>query len=181
MKRVIVLLTFAIFLVGCGYKPTSHYAKQKVKGNVFVDMHISIEDPKNSVIIKDTMTEILINRFGAKLVYDKSIADTLFYLKLNSVSMQVLQYDEDGFEQLYRAHVNIDVNYSSNTDKGSVTVSGIHDFSVDGQDEITEIQRFDAIRNASSKALEEVMSKIAVETFRKKPQTKLNEQSVNDN
>lgn len=169
IKKVLVSVLFLFFLVGCGYKPASHYAKDKVKGNVFVDMHISIEDPKNSVIIKDAMSEILVSRFGAKLVYNKNEADTILFLSLNSVSMQVLQYDAQGYEKLYRATVNIKVNYTSSEDKGSVTVSGTYDFAVDGQNEISEAKRFEAIKSASSKALEEVISKLAIETFRKEP------------
>jgi uncharacterized protein YcfL len=168
IKKVLVSVLF-LFLVGCGYKPASHYAKDKVKGNVFVDMYISIEDPKNSVIIKDAMSEILVSRFGSKLVYNKNQADTTLFLRLNSVSMQVLQYDAQGYEKLYRATVNIKVNYASSEDKGSVTVSGTYDFAVDGQNEISEAKRFEAIKSASSKALEEVISKLAIETFRKEP------------
>lgn len=169
IKKVLVSLVFLLLFVGCGYKPASYYAKEKVKGNVFVDMYISIEDPKNSVIIKDAMSEILVSRFGAKLVYDKKLADTKLFLRLNSVSMQVLQYDAQGYEKLYRATVNIKVEYASSEDKGNVTVSGTYDFAVDGQNEISEAKRFEAIKNASSKALEEVISKLAIETFRKEP------------
>lgn len=167
-KKVFVWSLF-LLLVGCGYKPASHYAKDKVKGNVFVDMYINIVDPKNSVLIKDAMSEILVSRFGAKLVYDKKLADTTLFLRLNSVGMQVLQYDAQGYEKLYRATVNIKVDYTSSEDKGSVTVSGTYDFAVDGQNEISEAKRFEAIKNASSKALEEVISKLAIETFRKEP------------
>lgn len=169
IKKVLVLAIFSLLFIGCGYKPASHYAKEKVKGNVFVDMYISIEDPKNSVLIKDAMSEILVSRFGAKLVYDKKLADTKLFLRLNRVGMQVLQYDAQGYEKLYRATVNIKVDYASSEDKGSVTVSGTYDFAVDGTNEISEAKRFEAIKNASSKALEEVISKLAIETFRKEP------------
>lgn len=169
------LLIFLLLFVGCGYKPTSHYAKQKIKGNVFVDMFISIKDPKNSVIIKDAMSEILVSRFDAKLVHDKKLADTTLFLRLNSVSMQVLQYDAQGYEQLYRATVSIDVSYASSSEKGSVKVTGSYDFAVDGQNDISEAKRFEAIKNASSKALEEVISKLAINTFKKEP-TKENEE-----
>ncbi|MFA7083341.1 MAG: LPS assembly lipoprotein LptE [Arcobacteraceae bacterium] len=169
MYKKVLILAFLLLFAGCGYKPTSHYAKEKIKGNVFVDMFISIEDPKNSVIIKDAMSEILVSRFGAKLVHDKKLADTTLFLRLNRVSMQVLQYDAQGYEKLYRATVNIHVKYASVEEKGSVTVTGSYDFAVDGQYEISEAKRFEAIKNAASKALEEVISKLAIETFRKEP------------
>ncbi|MFA7091229.1 MAG: LPS assembly lipoprotein LptE [Arcobacteraceae bacterium] len=172
IKKVLLLTLFLFVLVGCGYKPSSHYAKERIQGNVFVDIDVSIEDPKNSVIIKDAMSEILVSRFGAKIVYNKEIADTILNLKLNAVSMQILQYDAQGYAKLYQAVVNIKVDYLTNEKKGSVTVSGTYDFSVDGQDEISEAKRFEAVKNASSKALEEVISKLAIESFRKVPMTK---------
>jgi hypothetical protein len=172
IKKVLVSALLIFIVAGCGYKPSSHYAKERIKGNVFVDIDVSIEDPKNSVIIKDAMSEMLISRFGTKLVYNKKIADTVLNLKLNKVSMQVLQYDAQGYEKLYQAVVNIKVDYFSSENKGSVIVSGTYDFSVDGQDEISEAKRFEAIKNASSKALEEVISKIAMESLRKKPNDK---------
>lgn len=172
IKKVLVSALLIFIVAGCGYKPSSHYAKERIKGNVFVDIDVSIEDPKNSVMIKDAMSEMLISRFGTKLVYNKEIADTILNLKLNKVSMNVLQYDAQGYEKLYQALVNIKVNYVSNEHKGSVIVSGTYDFSVDGQDEISEAKRFEAIKNASSKALEEIISKIAMESFKKKPNEK---------
>lgn len=172
IKKVLVSALFFFLLAGCGYKPSSHYAKERVNGNVFVDLDVSIVDPKNSVLIKDAMSEILVSRFGAKLVYNKEIADTVLNLKLNRVSMQVLQYDAQGYEKLYQATVSIKVNYYSNNKKGTIRVIGTYDFSVDGQNEISEAKRFEAVKNASSKALEEVISRLAIESFRKKPITK---------
>jgi len=172
IKKVLLLTLFLFVLVGCGYKPSSHYAKERIQGNVFVDIDVSIEDPKNSVLIKDAMSEILISRFGAKLVYDKKLADTILDLKLNRVSMQVLQYDAQGYENLYRATVSIKVDYISNKNNGSVRVTGTYDFAIDGENQISEAKRFEAVKNASSKALEEVISKLAIESFRKVPMTK---------
>lgn len=168
-NRVVWAVLAVLFLVGCGYKPSSHYAKERIKGKVFVDMYVSLEDPKNSVIIKDSMSEILVSRFGATLVHDKELADTLVFLRLGSVSMSTLQYDEIGYEKLYRANVTINVKYDGPEGKGNFNVTGRYDFSVDGDNEISEAKRFEAIRNASSKALEEVISKVAIDSFRKEP------------
>lgn len=165
-KLIIAVLSIVLF-IGCGYKPSSHYAKERIQGKVFVDMYVSLEDPKNAVIIKDSMSEILVSRFGAELVHDKALADTIVFLRLQSVSMQTLQYDNVGYEKLYRANVSINVQYAGVKGEGNFNVTGKYDFSVDGDNEISEAKRFEAIRNASSKALEEVISKVAVDSFRK--------------
>lgn len=170
--RKVSLILFSIFLTaafltGCGYKPSSHYAKDKIKGKVYVDVDVDIEDPKNSVLVKDAMNEIVVSRFDRQLVTKKSEADTILIVKLNSVSMSELQKDEEGYVNLYRANVNINVKYNGPGGNGSVTVSGSYDFSVDDGSTISDSKRFEAIKIASNKALEEIVSKFAVESFRK--------------
>lgn len=169
MKRSLLLFSFilAFVLSGCGYKPSSVYAKKEINGNVFVDLFIDYKDPKNAVLIKDAMNEILVHRLGSNLVYDKSLADTIIDLKLGSVSMSEIQYDTQGYVKLYKATVSIAVGYKNKEKSNKFSVSGTYDFSIDGGGTITDTKRFEAIKNASSKALEEVLSKIAVASFKK--------------
>lgn len=158
---------FALFITGCGYKPSSHYAKDKIQGKVYVDVSVNLEDPKNSVLVKDAMNEIVVNRFGRQLVNSKALADTVLVVTLNSVSMSELQKDELGYVNLYRANVNITVSYKGTGGEGSVNVSGNNDFSVTAGSTISDAKRFESIKLASTKALEEIVSKFAIESFRK--------------
>jgi hypothetical protein len=170
VRNALILIAVVLLFASCGYKPSSHYAKQSVYGNVFVDINVNIHDPKNAVLIKDAMNEIVVSRFDGRLVDNKHDANTQLLLNLNGVSMQVLQYDNEGFENLYRAVVSIGVNYKNdNADQGAVSVRGTYDFAVDGQNEISEAKRFEAIKQASSKALEEVVSRLAILQFKKDP------------
>jgi DNA polymerase III delta prime subunit len=180
IKKVCVFVLLIVLFAGCGYKPSAHYAKERIKGNVFVDLDVSIEDPKNSVLIKDSMSEILVSRLGAKLVYNKDIADTILNLKLSGVSLQVLQYDALGYEKLYRATVSIRVEYITEGKKGNIRVSGTYDFAIDGVNQISETKRFEAIKNASSKALEEIISRLAIESFKKEPKKEELEEEENE-
>ena len=175
--RKVSLILFAIFLTaafltGCGYKPSAHYAKEKIQGKVYVDVDVDIEDPKNSVLVKDALNEIVVSRFDRQLVTKRSEADTVLIVKLNSVSMSELQKDEDGYVNLYRANVNITVKYNGPGGEGSVGVSGSYDFSVDDGSTISDAKRFEAIKVASNKALEEIVSKFAIESFRKEDMPK---------
>jgi uncharacterized lipoprotein YehR (DUF1307 family) len=171
-KKVLFLLfTFSISLsiIGCaGYKPSSYYAKKEMEGNVFVKMTISLEDPKNSVLVKDAMNKLLIQKLGSKLVNNESNADVIMNVVIDSVSMQSLQYDRLGYNKLYRAIVIIKVNYYRKDDgiRKSFSVDGEHNFSVDDGATITETKRFDAITTAADRALSEVLSNIAVSSFR---------------
>lgn len=167
----LLVSAFAVLLfTACGYKPSSYYAKEQLKGKVFVDLMINLKDPRNAVLIKDAMNEILVHRLDTKLVNKRELADTIVDLKLNSVSMNLLQDDERGYNKLYKAVVSIYVKYSNDNVTETFNVSGDYDFSIDDGTTITDTKRFEAIRRASSEALEEVISRIAVNSF-KKPET----------
>jgi len=167
LSHLLISIFAVLLLTACGYKPSSYYAKQQLKGNVFVNLIIDIKDPRNAVLIKDAMNEILVHRLDSKLVNKRSLADTIVDLKLNSVSMNLLQDDEKGYNKLYQAVVSISVKYRNDKISESFTVSGDYDFSIDDGTTITDTKRFEAIRRASSEALEEVISKIAVNSFKR--------------
>ena len=171
-KVLFVLFTFgfaSLIFSGCGYKPSSHYAKKELSGKVFVKLFIDLKDPKNAVLIKDSINQLLIQKLDSKLVYDESLADTIMNIKINSVNMQELLYDRDGYNKLYRALVDIKVDYFRKADqkRNSFIVDGEHNFSIDDGTTITDTKRFEAIKNASDDALNEILSKIAVQSFRK--------------
>ncbi|RXK03363.1 LPS assembly lipoprotein LptE [Halarcobacter bivalviorum] len=168
MKNSLLVLLVVFLFTACGYKPSSHYAKRQLEGSVFVNLIINLEDPRNAVIIKDAMHELIVHRLDSNLVFDKKLADTILDVKLNSVGMQELQDDEDGYNNLYRAVVTILVSYHKDGAKKSFTVSGDYEFSINKGSTITDSKRFEAIRNAATKALEEVISKLAVQSFEKK-------------
>ncbi|MAD42034.1 MAG: hypothetical protein CL623_06540 [Arcobacter sp.] len=173
IKKVLLVLftlSFCFFtLTGCGYKPTTHYAKKELSGKVFVKLFVDLKDPQNSVLIKDAMNQLLVHKLDSKLVYDEALADTIMNIKINSVSMTALQYDADGYNNLYRATVNINVKYNKKIEKTSrnFTVSGENDFSLGSSTTITDTKRYEAIKSASDDALDEVLSKIAIQSFKK--------------
>ena len=78
-KVLFVLFTFIISFsfFGCSYKPSSQYAKEEIQGNVFVKVTIDLEDPQNSVLIKDSINKLLIQKLDADIVNTESLADTI--------------------------------------------------------------------------------------------------------
>jgi len=156
-----------VFLTACGYKPSTTYVKKELGEKIFVNLIIDLRDPRNAVLIKDAMNELLVHRLDSKLVYDRRLADTIMDLKLSSVSLQVLQDDDSGYNKLYKAVVIIAVDYNNGSNKKSFSVSGDYDFSIDSGTTITDTRRFEAIKSAASEALEDVISTIAVQSFKK--------------
>lgn len=168
--KIFLLLGISLFtLTSCGYKPSSYYAKKQMDGKVFVNLIIDLEEPKTAVLLKDTVNQLLLQKLDSKLVYDKKDADIIMDLKIASINMQELQYDEDGYNKLYRSIVNISIDYvkKATKEKNSINVTGEHNFSIDDGTTITDTKRFEAIENASEDALEDVLSKLAIISFKK--------------
>lgn len=168
LKKSLFLLVISLLLTACGYRPSAYYAKKEMDGNVFVKLNVRLEDPKNSVLVKDAMNKILIQRLDSRIVSDEKLADVKMDLSISSIGFSVLQYDNAGYNKLYKAVVVVKVDYTrvDNEVKKSFTVEGEHDFSVDDGTTITESKRYDAIVNASNKAVDEILSRIAVASFR---------------
>jgi hypothetical protein len=162
------LLIFALFFTACGYKPTAFYAKQELKKDVFVDLKVRVEDPQNSVLVKDSVTKILMQKIGSNMVDKKELAVVLMDLTISSVSFSTLSYDKDGYNKLYKANVVIGVKYFDKESKKTknFTVDGEHDFVVDIGGTINDSHRFEAISKASDMAVTEILSKIAVASFK---------------
>jgi hypothetical protein len=167
MFKKVLLLCFALFLIGCGYKPTSHYAKQVVGKTVFVDLKVNIDNVQNSVVLKQSLKELIATRFDTKVVESKDAAETIMQLSMSKVSISELQYDSQGYANLYRATVSINVKYEVNGLRKDFTGTNYHDFSTDSAAVISDAKKEEAIKQASSKALENILSKIAIQSFKK--------------
>ncbi|MCT7609453.1 LPS assembly lipoprotein LptE [Aliarcobacter butzleri] len=170
-KKVLLTIfsvSLAFLFVACGYKPSTYYAKKEMEGNVYVKLDVSLVDPRNSVLVKDAVTKILIQKLDSNLVDKEKDADVVMNLGISSVNLSALQYDARGYNKLYKAEVFIKVDYyrKENGIKKSFTVDGEYDFAVDIGGTITDANRYDAITKASDQAVSEVVSRIAVQSFK---------------
>lgn len=167
IKKYLLVSVIVFILSGCGYKPASWYAKEAIQGDVFVDVVINVVDPRNAVLVKDAMNEIIISKFGNKLTKERSKAQTIVTLKLGTASLTAIQYNPTGYVRLYRSRVPVEVTYNNKNKKGAFTITGEHDFSIGDDTVISDSKRFEAIKNAASDALDEIVSRLAVEAYRR--------------
>jgi len=167
LKKALLFLLSFIFLVGCGYKPVSSYAKKEIHGNVYVSLHVNIDSANDSVFLKDTMNRLISGYLRGKLVSNKDIADTQVFLSLASVSHSTLTSDEDGYASKYRTSVVIGVKYfDKEDDVKAFTVSGYSDYSVANDAQVSDLRKNQAITDATDRALKKVFTKIALNNMK---------------
>lgn len=173
MNLKLILTSFFVvqfslfFLSGCGYKPTSYYAKNEISGKVYVDLQMDIENTQNSILVKDAMNEMVLNRFNAQLTQDKENADTQVLVRLARVTHSVMASDNEGYAKTYRANVTITVMYQKmGEQKKYISVSNYYDYNVEANSLVSDQQKQEAVKNAAKKALSDLFSKIAVNSFK---------------
>jgi len=160
--RVALAVFILILFSACGYKPTSIYTKDVLGDKIYAEVVISLEDPENSVLIKDAVNEAIVSQLRSKIVSEDE-ADTKFYITLNSVSFVPIQYDKNGYVIAYKTYVGIKTKYIDREKKShDIYTKGDYDFPIESSSLISDTKRFEAIKFASQKALDEVRSIISV-------------------
>jgi hypothetical protein len=165
---VLFMLNVVLFVLlsGCGYKPSAQYAKQVVGEKVSSEVIISMQDPENTVIIKDAIQQAVINRFHASLT-KRSAADTHLRIVLNNVSFSPLQYDENGYIVVYRTRVSLQIRRITGETSKLYPVSGYYDFVIEPNAIISDQARFEAIQFGAQKAIDGFAARVAAEGVRK--------------
>ncbi|AHJ13509.1 LPS assembly lipoprotein LptE [Sulfurospirillum multivorans] len=166
MKQLFLGLLIIAFISGCGYKPSSYYAKSALGDKIYAEVTISRQDPRNSVLIKDAVNEAIVSRFSGKLV-SKEQADSVLHVRIQSISFSPTVYDTYGYVIAYKTTVVLAMNYENAAKKvEKLTATGEYDFSIEANSVISDTNRFEAIRYAASDALDEFVSKIAIKGLR---------------
>jgi len=161
------IIHYSLFISGCGYKPASYYAKKEINGLVYTNIDINIDSTANSVLLKDTMNNMVLTQLGSELTDDKAKADTIVDLNLSNVSHSALTSDDEGYARTYRAKVSIIVKYTKKDAKTkNFSVSDYYDYNVASDVTLSEQIKDNAVQEAVKKALQELLSKSAVSNFK---------------
>ncbi|MDR3177940.1 MAG: LPS assembly lipoprotein LptE [Campylobacteraceae bacterium] len=155
MKKAVIFALSLFLSIGCGYKPSVHFAKNALGEKVYIYVNISREDPQNTVLIKDAVSSAFIDKFGSKIVA-KEFADTLLNVTLQSVTFEPLVYDKNGYVISYKTIAKLRIDYVLfSGEKGTTVTSGDYDFPIAADSIISDTKRFEAIRYASEDAIDE--------------------------
>jgi len=154
-----------ILLTGCGYNPSSKEARKVLGETVSTEIIISMEDPENTVVLKDALDASVIRRFQTNLRSRKD-ASTHLQITLNSVMFSALQYDSNGYITTYRTTINLSILRVTTEFTKRYSAKGSFDFAISPNAIITDQQRFDAIKNSATKALDSFVAQVSAEGVR---------------
>lgn len=147
-----------LFFAGCGYKPSSDFTRSSIGGSVYVEVEINAKEAISIPYIKDSMIEAVIRRFHSR-VKSEEMADTVMYMRLNSVAFTPLNYDSNGYVIAYRANVDISIRYKKHGAAYKIfDARGVHDFSVEPDSVISDTSRENAIKIGSNRAIDSFIS-----------------------
>ena len=152
----------AMILTGCGYKSAAHYAQSVVGESVSTEVLISMEDPQNTVIIKDAVNTAVITKFRTSLT-SKNASQTHLKIQISSVSFSPLRYDTNGYVTTYRTTVSMGITRRTLDKTHTYSTSGMYDFDIEPNAIISDQARFNAISLSAQKAIDSFIAKIAAE------------------
>ena len=149
-------------LAGCGYRPTSRAAKPVLGESVSTRVVISMQDPDNTVLLKDALNEAVVNRFRTRLT-DAAHAQTHLLIALRNTEFIPVQYDTNGYIISYRAIVTLEITRTRGEKTEHYFTKGTHLFTIEPNAIISDLVRYEAIKYGSEKALDSFVAKVANE------------------
>ncbi|PHS57392.1 MAG: hypothetical protein COB17_06280 [Sulfurimonas sp.] len=165
--KIILLLLVLFNFVGCGYTPSSKFARQTLGEKISTSVVISALDPENTVLIKDAVDSSLIQVFHSSLV-DKNISDTHLVLKMSEPLYTPIIYDSNGYIIGYRMSITLFISRYHNGVSTKYTTRGNFDFKVAPNAVVTDKDRFDAIKVSAEKAIRAFIAQVSAEGARAK-------------
>lgn len=155
-------LAMVVLMSGCGYHPAAHYAKAVVGEKVSTEVVISMEDPQNTVIIRDAVDMAVITKFRASLS-PKSESVTHLKIMIASIGFSPLRYDTNGYVITYRTTVKMHMDRTSGGKTKGYDTLGMYDFDIEPNAIISDQARFEAIRQSAQKGIDAFIAQVAAE------------------
>lgn len=164
---VLVIILHVSVLSGCGYLPSSKYARGVVGESVSTQVVISAVDPQNTVLIKDAVDSAVIKSFNTSLT-DSAHSKTHLIISLGGVGYTPIQYDSNGYVIGYRTTISLNIDMINGGISKQYSVSGTYDFAIESNAIISDQIRFEAIRNSALKAISAFVAKVSAQGARPK-------------
>jgi len=155
-------LAAALWMTGCGYQPAAHFAKSVLGDSVSTEVHILMEDPQNTVLIKDAVDRAVITKLRTSLV-SKAASESHLDVRVSGVTFTPLRYDTDGYIVTYRTTVALAIAHQRQNQQKNYTTKGVYDFDIEPNAIISDQARFEAISQGAAKALDAFVAQLSAQ------------------
>ena len=162
IRKTILLSLIIVLFSACGYRPSAKYARSVVGEKISTSVRISAQDPENTVIIKDAVDSAVIENFHASLV-ERSYSESHLEISISEPTYTPVQYDRNGYIVGYRTTIILNIIRYHNGLSKKYSARGTYDFTIVANAVITDSERFEAIKNSSSKAIKSFVAQVSAE------------------
>ena len=157
MKKLLFFLPF-IFLA-CGYKPSVEYQNKLLSNQIKTIVKIDVKNPRETIFLKDALNDAVYTILGKNVCYNN--CTTTLIINPSFSSLEVLDYDKNGYPVLYRSKVILNVTLKDKNSKiRKYRVSGVYDFRIESQSVVNDETKLNAYKNASINALNKLFALI---------------------
>jgi len=160
--RFIWLVLFLFILNGCGYKPSSNYAKSYIGDKIYANVEIFLNDPENAVVLKDALYKAIKTRFHINVAETRGDYAQVD-ISLSSLSFIPIQYDTNGYVIFYQTKVVLNTKLKVKDKTKFIQVYGLYNFPIEPNSILNDQLRYTAIYNSAQKALDSLLAKISID------------------
>lgn len=160
IKFFISILLIAI-MTGCGYQPSSKYAKNIFDDSVYVEVKIDPAEPENAPYLTDELRKIIIQRFNGKIA-EKDEAKNSIIATYKGTQFIPIAYDSSGYITRYATIVKVEFDIKDKNGKNfKKTITATSQEGVSESALHTSLSRIQSIRLGLQKALDEFISYVS--------------------
>ena len=151
-------------IIGCGYRPSSHFAKKVFGDRIYTKVDVSFATPENSILTKDALNKALRTRLKT-IVTHKEDADSMLSVMYESITFIPLQYDKNGYVVEYQVNLKLKFTFEKDGKIETKRTIGRYVFPILPSAIIAYDVQLKAIEKSSVKALDQFFAYIVAKGY----------------
>jgi len=163
LHKISYTLLVLAFIVGCGYKPVSKYAKGVLKEPVYIDVKLSKVEPQNGIFLKDEILKLIKTQLHQRVANKRELASSVIEVPNYHFDYSVLTKDKNGYVTRYRIKSYITFNLISEDRNLTKTIKTSEDVNIEASSLTSEVAREVAIKTTIKKAMDSFLAYLAQE------------------
>ena len=162
--QFLLLLVIVSLVSGCGYRPSSYFAKKVLGDRIYTKVDVSFATPENSVLTKDALNKALRTRLKT-IVTRKEDADSMLKVVYESTTFIPLQYDKNGYATEYQVNLKLKFTFEKDGKVETKRTIGRYEFPIFPTAIIAYDVKLKAIEQSSVKALDQFFAYLAAKGY----------------